>query len=101
MDYIKIITALYGLITVIIVMYLLIKLYSVRLHLFDYISGFFKFLSNIFFDAENFPKAVVDTKKFSYVNDTEIELEIELSIKGVIAVINGLDIVPTPEFELF
>ena len=39
-------------------------------------------LSNIFFDAENFPKAVVDTKKFSYVNDTEIELEIELTIKG-------------------
>ena len=27
-------------------------------------------LSNIFFDAENFPRAVVDTKKFSYVNDT-------------------------------
>ena len=39
-------------------------------------------LSNIFFDAENFPKAVVDTKKFSYVNDTKIELEIELTIKG-------------------
>ena len=39
-------------------------------------------LSNIFFDAENFPKAVVDTKKFSYVNDTEIEFEIELTIKG-------------------
>ena len=39
-------------------------------------------LSNIFFDVENFPKAVVDTKKFSYVNDTEIELEIELTIKG-------------------
>ena len=57
MDYIKIITALYGLITVIIVMYLLIKLYSVRLHLFDYISGFFKFLSNIFFDTK---KATVE-----------------------------------------
>ena len=39
-------------------------------------------LSNIFFDAENFPKAVVDTKTFSYVNDTEIEFEIELTIKG-------------------
>ena len=39
-------------------------------------------LSKIFFDSENFPKAVVDTKKFSYVNDTEIELEIELTIKG-------------------
>ena len=32
-------------------------------------------LSNIFFDAKNFPKAVVDTKKFSYKNDTEIEIE--------------------------
>ena len=44
-------------------------------------------LSNIFFDAENFPKAVVDTKKFSYVNDTEIEFEIELTIKGRSAMI--------------
>ncbi len=39
-------------------------------------------LSNIFFDAENFPKAVVDTKKFSYVNDTETEFKVELTIKG-------------------
>ncbi|MDC3269934.1 YceI family protein [Alphaproteobacteria bacterium] len=39
-------------------------------------------LSSIFFDAENFPKAVVDTKKFSYVNEKELELKIELSIKG-------------------
>ena len=30
-------------------------------------------LSNIFFDAKNFPKAVVDTKKFSYKNETEIQ----------------------------
>jgi hypothetical protein len=52
MDYIQILTTLYGLITVIIVVYLLIKLYSVRLHLFDYISGFFKFLSHIFFDTK-------------------------------------------------
>ena len=44
-------------------------------------------LSKIFFDAENFPKAVVDTKKFSYVDDTEIELEIELSIKGINAMV--------------
>ena len=44
-------------------------------------------LSNIFFDAENFPKAVVDTKKFSYVNDTEIELQVELTIKGKNAII--------------
>ena len=39
-------------------------------------------LSNIFFDAQQFPKAVVDTKKFSYVNETELELNVELTIKG-------------------
>ena len=39
-------------------------------------------LSNIFFDANQFPKAVVDTKKFSYVNETELELQVELTIKG-------------------
>ena len=43
-------------------------------------------LSNIFFDATNFPKTVVDTKKFSYKNETEIQLEIELAIKGKIAI---------------
>lgn len=52
MDYIQILTTLYGLITVIIVFYLLIKLYSVRIYLFGYISGFFKFLSNVFFDTK-------------------------------------------------
>ena len=44
-------------------------------------------LSNIFFDSENFPKAVVDTKKFSYENETEIQLEVELAIKGKIAMV--------------
>ena len=39
-------------------------------------------LSNIFFDSQQFPRAVVDTKKFTYENETEIELEIELTIKG-------------------
>ena len=39
-------------------------------------------LSNIFFDANQFPKAVVDTKKFSYVNETELKLDVELTIKG-------------------
>ena len=39
-------------------------------------------LSSVFFDANKFPKAIVDTKKFSYVNEKELELEIELSIKG-------------------
>ena len=39
-------------------------------------------LSNIFFNSHQFPKAVVDTKKFSYTNEEEIELEVELTIKG-------------------
>ena len=39
-------------------------------------------LSNIFFDSKNFPKAVVDTKKFSYKNENEFSLEVELTIKG-------------------
>ena len=38
-------------------------------------------LSNVFFDAQQFPKAVVDTKKFSYVNETEFSLDVELTIK--------------------
>ncbi len=39
-------------------------------------------LSNIFFDAKQFPKAVVDTKKFSYVNEKNLVLNVELTIKG-------------------
>ena len=39
-------------------------------------------LSNVFFDANQFPKAVVDTKKFSYVNEKELKLNVELTIKG-------------------
>ena len=39
-------------------------------------------LSNIFFDAEQFPKALVDTKKFSYVNETDLRFDVELTIKG-------------------
>ncbi len=52
MDYVQILTALYGVVTVIIAVYLLLKLYSVRTLFFDYISGFFKFLSNVFFDTK-------------------------------------------------
>ncbi len=52
MDYVQILTVLYGLVTVIIAVYLLLKLYSVRTFFFDYISGFFKFLSNVFFDTK-------------------------------------------------
>ena len=39
-------------------------------------------LSNIFFDAAQFPKAVIDTKKFSYNNEEETELRVELTLKG-------------------
>ena len=39
-------------------------------------------LSNVFFDVHQFPKAVIDTKKFSYVNETELTLDVELTIKG-------------------
>ena len=39
-------------------------------------------LGNIFFDTLQFPKAVVDTKKFSYVEEKEILLNVELTLKG-------------------
>ena len=39
-------------------------------------------LSNVFFDVQQFPKAVVDTKKFSYLNEAELTLDVELTIKG-------------------
>ncbi len=39
-------------------------------------------LSDIFFDSHQFPKAVVDTKKFSYSDEKEIELDVELTLKG-------------------
>lgn len=39
-------------------------------------------LSKIFFDAFQFPKAVVDTKKFSYDDEKEILLNVELTLKG-------------------
>ena len=44
-------------------------------------------LSNIFFDSKQFPKAVVDTKKFSYENETELKLQVELTIKGKSAMV--------------
>ena len=44
-------------------------------------------LSNVFFDAQQFPKAVVDTKKFSYLNETEFSMDVELTIKGKSAIV--------------
>ena len=40
-------------------------------------------LSNVFFNVKQFPIALVDTKKFSYENENELEILVELSIKGV------------------
>ena len=39
-------------------------------------------LSNIFFDERQFPKAVIDTKKFAYQNEEKLEISVELIIKG-------------------
>ena len=39
-------------------------------------------LSNIFFNASEFPKAVVDTKKFSYTSEKKVQLDVELTLKG-------------------
>ena len=39
-------------------------------------------LSDIFFYEKNFPIALIDTKKFSYENEKELELIVELNIKG-------------------
>ena len=40
-------------------------------------------LSPIFFDLKNNPLCVIDTKKFSYTNETELVLDIELTLKGI------------------
>ncbi len=40
-------------------------------------------LGPIFFDSTNYPISVLDTKKFSYKNETELILDIELTIKGI------------------
>lgn len=39
-------------------------------------------LSNIFFDTQNFPIALLDTKKFSYENEDDLILNVELIIKS-------------------
>ena len=40
-------------------------------------------LGNIFFDVKKFPIALVDTKQFSFNPEKEIDLEVELTIKGI------------------
>ena len=44
-------------------------------------------LSPIFFDFYNYPLAVLDTKKFSYQNEKQLFLDIELTIKGISKII--------------
>ena len=39
-------------------------------------------LSDIFFNSFQFPIAIIDTKKFSYDNEEEILLNVELTLKG-------------------
>ena len=39
-------------------------------------------LGKMFFDTHQFPKAVVDTKKFTYSNENEVRLNIQLTLKG-------------------
>ena len=59
-------------------------IFSVQMNDFDmnYLKYKDLLLSNIFFDAFQFPKAVIDTKKFSYTNEKEMLLNIELTLKG-------------------
>ncbi len=45
-------------------------------------------LGPIFFDSANYPIGVLDTKKFSYRNETELNLMIELTIKGISKMVN-------------
>ena len=40
-------------------------------------------LSPTFFNSQNFPIGLLDTKKFKYENETNVRLEVELTIKGI------------------
>ena len=41
-------------------------------------------LSDIFFNEEKFPIALIDTKKFSYKNQNKMNIVAELNIKGIV-----------------
>jgi len=41
-------------------------------------------LSTIFFNAKEYPLALVDTKKFSYKNQNKLKFDVELNIKGIV-----------------
>ena len=59
-------------------------IFSVKINSIDMNYAKYKnlLLSDIFFDAKQFPIVVVDTKKFSYQNEKKITLDAELTIKG-------------------
>ena len=45
-------------------------------------------LSPIFFDSDKYPIGLLDTKKFSYENESDLKLNIELTIKGISKMVN-------------
>ena len=45
-------------------------------------------LSDIFFNSDKYPIGVIDTKKFAYNNEEKLNLDIELTIKGITRVVN-------------
>ena len=45
-------------------------------------------LGPIFFDSKKYPIGLIDTKKFSYENEKELSLNIELTIKGISKIVN-------------
>ena len=45
-------------------------------------------LGPVFFDSTKYPFGVLDTKKFAYNNEEKLNLDIELSIKGVTKIID-------------
>ena len=60
-------------------------IFSVSLDSIDMNYKKYKILlfSNIFFNTKKFPIALLDTKKFSYTDEEQFNLEVELSIKGI------------------
>ena len=45
-------------------------------------------LGPVFFDSTNYPIGVLDTKKFYYKDETDLDFDIELTIKGISKMIN-------------
>ena len=64
-------------------------IFSVRLDSIDMNYSKYKelILGEIFFNVKEFPLALVDTKKFSYQNESKINLEAELNIKGITEIV--------------